>query len=230
MLEVPDSAAASAAELLGGVAALIIEDGAPAPGQAIEIGSDLAVVLQPWADVARYLGDDVPGSLAGRAGDAEEAHAGPRAVVCAPEPTGSFRKLWVWPEESARRLSRGEAAMTLTDRATRRQAHLAQAEWDHIVLAFAEGGDVQFAVKAGLATGDDRREHVWFDVEAADAGGLEGRLLNEPRFLPDLAAGARVRLRRDQISDWRVMTRDRSFGPLDAAALRRRIGRGAPPA
>jgi uncharacterized protein YegJ (DUF2314 family) len=236
MLEVPAAHAGAAADLLGAVAALALERPLPAPGARFEIGPDLAVAFQPWPEVAPYVSPPARGGPADRADDAP-APGGPGAalVVCATRPAGAYRPLWVWPRDVVERLERDETCVYLTARATTRQTLLAQREWDAFAATFAatRAADdaardprVDFGVKAGFTAGDDEtsREHLWFEVERVEPDGAEGVLVHAPRTVPGLATGDRRWIERGDVSDWRVVTAEASFGPATAREMHGALG------
>jgi hypothetical protein len=235
MLEVPADRAEAAAELIDDVASLLLAHPPPPPGDPMEIGTDLRVVFQPWHAVAPYVADGAPGGMAERADDEDNAHVGVRAVVCADEPVGRYRQLWVWPREVVERLSRDEAGVYMTLRATERQAKLARAGWGHLATAFASAAQAPpdpsgepaalFGVKAGFADDDDEtsREHLWFQALAFNADKVRGRLVNQPLAVQALRRGDELWIDREQVSDWRVMTSCGCYGPNDIAALWRAV-------
>lgn len=238
MLEVPGDYIEAAAELVNDVASLILEQPAPQPGESLEIGTELAIVLQPWEEVVRRMPADAPGGATDRSGDGSGPHTGARAVICAEKPRGQFTDAWVWPRDVTERLMRDEAGVYMTARATERQARLARSAWDQLATAFAateclRNGCAQcdepvvFGVKAGFDVDGEEgsREHVWFRVRRFAAETVEGELLNQPFALPNLSKGDAVWIGRAQVSDWRVMTPDGCFGPNLVTSMWRAIDR-----
>ncbi|MHC5113293.1 MAG: DUF4026 domain-containing protein [Planctomycetota bacterium] len=230
LLEVPSDLAQAAADLLNGVAALSLERPLPAPGAPYEIGTGLTVSIQPWEAVAPF----VPHGAAGGMSDRTDAHAGARGVICAAEPQGAYRKLWVCPTEVVRRLADDEAGVYLTEQATKRQSRLARAEWGHLRTAFEAGGGqehpsvpVRFGVKAGFASDADptSREHLWFEIRKFDGQRVEGCLVNQPLTVSGLSKGDVEWIERDTISDWRVVTPNGAYGPTDLEALTKLVER-----
>jgi len=233
MLEVPLDYAEPAAELINDIAALLLEQSPPRPGEPFEIGPDLQVMLHPAHIVAPLLTRDTPGSMNDRSEEnGANPHGGIRAVICAVSPPENPGKIWAWPREVTRRWMADEAAIYMTTRATERQAALARAVWGQFATAFAsiarhpcEAGDesgVVFGVKAGFAE-NDSNEHLWFEVCRFEADRVEGRLVNQPLAVKRLSKGDRAWITRGQISDWRVVTQDGCYGPNDLASLWRAI-------
>jgi len=228
LLEVPSDLAQAAADLLNGVAALSLERPLPAPGAAYEVGTGLAVSIQPWEVVAPF----VPHGAAGGMSDRADTHDGARGVICAAEQQGAYRKIWVCPTEVVQRLARDEAGVYLTERETKRQAHLARAEWGHLRTAFEAGSDhpavpVRFGVKVGYASDADptSREHLWFEIRQFDGQRVEACLVNEPLTVSRLGKGDCAWIERDEISDWRVVTPNGAYGPTDMEALSKLVER-----
>ena len=226
MLEVPAADASAAALLLNDIAELLLEQRPSQPGEHYEIGADLAVTFQPWEAVAAYLAEGVPGAMADRTGEENQAHAGVRAVVCAEQPAGTYRKLWRWPEQVIRRLQGGDAALYMTQRASKRQAALARKHWPVLQQAFAAmragRAEATFLVKAAFELPVDEqphREHLWVQLDQLDQSGAEGTLVNQPIGDLSLARGDRVQVAAAQISDWQVQLSNGTFGPDAAAAL-----------
>jgi uncharacterized protein YegJ (DUF2314 family) len=82
-----------------------------------------------------------------------------------------------------------------------------------------------FGVKAGFTEDDDEtsREHLWFQVCGFNGERVEGELVNHPLAVSHLHKGDRVWINREQVSDWRVMTREACFGPNNLASLWRAV-------
>ena len=231
MIEVPATYQSAACALINDVAALMLEQAAPPqPAQGVEIGLNLRVALVPWREAASCVGRGVPGGMGDRRDDPENAHIGARAVVCDAVPAGAFRKVWVWPREALDRLREDEAAVYRTQRATERQARLAQAGWSQLAMAFAaltpkreccQARTVVFSVKVGFEAECDpgNREHLWFDVRAFDGDAAIGELMNQPFRIKGLERGATLRLQRERVSDWIVFTPSGTFGPDDVEGL-----------
>jgi hypothetical protein len=237
MVDVPVRYADRAAELLGGLAGRLLEDGIPAPGAPFAVGPGLEVTLQPWQAVAPHLGD-APGGTADRIGMPGDAHVGVRAVVCGVERPGESPQTF-WPQEVLRRIDRGEGSLFLSQHETRRLAARARTAWPRFAGAFAtvspqllavvspprddvDDDAVRFLVKAGLveetsgggsASGEGAREHLWFVVRRCEEGRFEGELLNRPVLVRSLKRGDVTWVDRTRVSDWSVVTPLGSYGP-----------------
>ena len=243
LIEIPGQYVAASAELLEGLIDLLLDCGIPAPGTEFEIGSDIAVVFQPWQDVAPYLRDETPGSMRDREDPNLDEHLPSSAVVCAVEPRGQYREVWSWPEEVIARLHADEAVMFKTRRATERQATLARSLWDELATGFAALHDyipsepldmeslngepqdpVRFLVKAGFVQDDaddteGRREHLWFELRSIDGDRIEGYLINKPLHIASLEQYAMVWMDRAQVSDWLIVTPEGSVNPSSVARM-----------
>jgi uncharacterized protein YegJ (DUF2314 family) len=81
--------------------------------------------------------------------------------------------------------------------------------------------DSAFHVQApvGGVDAEDRREQGWFIVRRFDHDVVEAALSEEPVTRDDLHAGDVVRIDRKDVSDWRVMLPDDTFGPDRGDAL-----------
>lgn len=244
MLEVPQAHLSAAADVLNAVASLLLESSCPAPGEAFEIGQDLAVALQPWQEVVRFVPEEAHGSMRDRSTDGAE-HVGVRAVVCAPKPQGQFRKLWVWPREVVERFSQHDAVRYLSARETARQSAAARAAWPELAMAFASAQkrgllDPQrlqavFLVKAGFgpdgAANPDAedREHLWFKIESFSGQVARGELVNQPSSIPSMQRGKRYDVPEAVVSDWHVQMQQGIFGCDRIAELWSALDDGARP-
>lgn len=233
MLEVPADKTVRACELLNTIAGRLLEEPLPAPGRTMMIGKEMAITFQPWPDVAPYLDNAAPGSMRDRDDKNDNAHTGIRAVVCDPQPRGSYRKLWVWPQAALDRMDRDDAVLYPSKRTTQRQASIARATWPDLAIAFAslsppllrtddkprsesDEPSVRFIIKAGLSKtneSDDDREHLWFVVRQFDGDRAQAVLVNQPIHLEALNKGDLIWIDRETISDWTVLTPTRSYGP-----------------
>ena len=237
MLEVPAGEAAVAAEVLSGIAELLLDDALPPPGAPFEIGDKLHVTFQPLMQVIGALDPAAPGSPADRHDDG--AHGGVRAVICDAPTGGAERPRSPWPEAVSQRLRRGEALLYCTGRATERQAKLARKTWPQLVEAFALAAQLtdgpagwECLIKAPVGRTADSptpRQHLWFAARRFEADRAEAALLNRPRSTPGsgstpgLAPADLIWIDRAGLSDWYVKAPFGSFGPDDAAALSKAI-------
>lgn len=245
MLNVPVHRARTAVGFLNTLAELVFERGMPQPGEAFEIGADLEVVFQPWREAAATIPEEVRGSIKKREGHDHQLLTGARAAVCATELVNGQ---WVWPEEVLDRME-GEEPATLyqTAHETECRAKRARITWDDFARAFtavhglasqprstSKSGEAQpeLVIKAGferpgidLIGSPPDREHLWFEVMRFDGQRVQGRLLNQPMFVPGLRRGDVRWIERDRLSDWRVTIPQcqSSFGPEHIKPMRKAI-------
>ncbi len=229
MLEVPSRHSQAAAILMNHVASLLLEEPPPAPGEPIEIGPDVNVALVPWREIARFMDPDVPGSAtfreaAGEAGDA--SLSGVRAVICAPEQVGQFRKLWSWPRATIEKMEEGRAVLYASEHSSVASERRAQRTWPAFATAFASVRRATEPVVSALAEGafhvqapvggvdeEDRREQGWFLVKRFDGDVVEASLVEDPVTRDDFHAGDQVRIPRADITDWRVVLPEDVYAP-----------------
>lgn len=224
MLEVPSARAPVAATLLNDVAELLLEVELPEPGDALEVGVGLKIALQPWSAVGAFLRDGAAGTSEDRAarGVLESAEHrlpdGDIAVVCAAQPEGQFRKLWVWPSEVVRALAEDGAAVYKTTRTTERTAALAQHTWPDLAMLWSKlrhtdeqqddpDGSV-ILIKVGFEVVNDdapAREHLWFMVREIAGDQARGQLINQPMHATTMTEGDEVWVKREGVSDWRLI-------------------------
>ena len=243
MLEVPSAYTNRACELLSTIAGRLLEEPPPAPGEPLMIGNDMAVILQPWQEVAPYLADDMPGSMRDRADENDNAHTGVRAVVCDPNPRGAYRPLWVWPQAVLDRMERDDAVLYPAKRISQRQASIARATWPELATMFTslsepllrtdidpvrptDSPSVRFIIKAGFLESDqpeENREHLWFVVRRFVGDSAEAQLVNQPIHFSQLKKGDITHVQRETVSDWSVITPQGSFGPSSVGQMQRVI-------
>jgi len=240
ILEIPGPHVAAAVILINGIASLALAAPLPRPGVVGAIGENLRVTFRPWQEVAEYLSPESAGSMADRRHSDEKGTLNPlmgvRAAVCDPEPRGSFRRVWSWPEHAIRLLEEGRGAIFLSDRSTLQLARRARSTWgdfasafeslreaiDSAVSASMQASSPAFLVKAAYAhaTEPDRgREHLWFEIRRFDGDHVEAELLNTPQLATHLKRGDRVRIEPERVSDWRVILPGGGFGPSVAEEM-----------
>ena len=245
MLEVPHRYTGVAVTLLTSIGELVLESGIPAPGESLEIGSELAVTFQPWREVATFVAEGSVGGIE-RADHNGNPATGARAAICAQAPTGTYKKIWSWPREAVERVAGiGMTIVHRTRRAEQRSVKLSHNTWDDLAGAFAalpahakgEGPNrhAVFLIRAGFppppkggesaAAFDswDGREHLWFEVKRFTGNRFEGMLVNDPISLAHLRRGDVLWVDRGTISDWQVLTRTGVYGPANIDAMCNRL-------
>ncbi|MCZ6811238.1 MAG: DUF2314 domain-containing protein, partial [Planctomycetota bacterium] len=231
LLQIPGECIGPTCELLSTIAELSLDEPLPEPGEPLEVGRELAVTLQPWREAAKFLDHDIPGSITSRQADADDPHQGIRAVICESRSPGTRRATRLWPKDIVLKVQRHEAALYRSQRATDRQAALAQGTWSQLIAAFSSvpgktppGWSV--LIKAGFTDEGlepTNREHLWFELLRVDGERAEGRLINQPATVPRLNEGDAIWIDAAIVTDWRVCTPIGDFGPDEAAAMSRAI-------
>ncbi len=231
----------TAAELLNTAAELMLEDGAPPPGDTLDVGENLTLHVRPWQDGAAGTAAGEPGSIADR--EEDDDHTFARAALCVPDPDGAHD--WTCPHAIIAQLRDGEAAIFKTQRSTHRAAAAARKTWSDLAMVFStfsrealagDERDAAFLIKAAFvpqgiagvdsaAAADDpeldvTREHIWLEIDRFDGDRAHGRLLNQPFHDVGLQRGDTAWITRAQASDWTVMSRrDGLFRPDDIDSL-----------
>lgn len=240
LMEVPRELAEAGAVLLHSLAGMMFENGAPIPGETIEIGDELRVTLQHAAAVSGFLKEGEPGSPSWRAGALESGLSEfgvPRAAVCGIEPEGSFKKLWQWPRTVVERIAAGRAVLYMTQQSVRVTQRRARASWGAFAMAFASltrSTDAAlrdlaaraFVVQAPVPGVDSPRvEQSWFQVRKIDHDCVDVTVVDRPVTRPELDPGATLSLGAASVSDWRVELGEEVFGPSESDELLAEVDR-----
>lgn len=180
LLELPAKHLGVAHEMLEALGALFINHGVPDPGVTFEAGTGVSLVLDDWKRSVEYLGAHSVGGLEHRmqlaAVDDNPLLVG-RAVVCGPDPVGSFRKVLVWPRAAVTGLEAGTAALERTSAWTASRASVARSLWPKFLELHAQGRPMLACVS--VEAGPDGREHIWIEVSQATASSLAGRVASD---------------------------------------------------
>lgn len=234
LLEVPRDLAESAAVLIHTVAGLLLENDLPEPGEEIEVGDALSVVLQTAAEASQCVNESTAGSepwrVQARAHGLSE-FALKRAVICAPEQKGTYRPIWVWPQEVVERIAAGGAVLYMTQHSVRASERRARATWGGFATAFVslvrtgnpkwqEIARNGFSVQAPVpGSGEPRIEQAWFSLQGIDHESLTVKVVDRPVTRPDLDPGSHLVLANSIVTDWRVEIADEVYDPDDVDAL-----------
>jgi hypothetical protein len=240
LVEVPTELADAGAVLVHSLAGLMFENGAPMPGEVVEVGDDLRVTLRHAHEASECVRDGEPGSAAWRTGALEGGlteFGVPRAAVCGIEPEGSFKQVWRWPRGVVERIAAGRAVLYMTQQNVRAAQRRARASWGSFAMAFAsllrstdaalrELAARAFVVQAPVP-GDKtpRVEQSWFQVRRIAHDSIEVTVVDRPVTRPDLDPGAPLTLKADSVSDWRVELGDALYGPGEAEELLAEVDR-----
>ncbi len=225
LLEVPVTHVRAALELMDALAARFITNDLPDAGVPFEAGPGLSIALVPVHEVIETL------SL-GAAGDAHDRRAlppGPRAVVCAAQQRGAFRKIWMPPLDELQRLAAHETGLYLAPRVVDVRQRLAQQTWDSFMAAHAARdahATAIFVAKVSLPMGaatvattsvddSDERAHVWVEISSLSNESCSGVVTGGARagasdgvidVANDVAVAARtVSFARADVGDWRIL-------------------------
>lgn len=234
LLEVPWEQSEPAAVLLNTVAALMLENGSPEPGEEVEVGDGLSVSLQKVEQVQEFLKDETAGSAKWRKQVTAMGHpefSVARAAICGTEPEGTFRKIWTWPRGVIERIASGHAVLYLTKRTVRASERRARGTWPTFAMAHAsltrssdpkirKLADEGFVVQAAVpGSGTPRVEQSWFQVRRIDHDKVSVVVIDQPITRPDLAVGAPLELAANAITDWRVELAETIYDPDEADQL-----------
>ena len=219
LLEIPEPLAAAGAALLDDLAALLLEE-APAPETPWRIGPSIEVSLERLEEVLPSLAPSATGSLADRRRlEPDSAIDERRAVVCATERRGTYRRVPVPPIEAIECIARGEAGLYRSRHESARLRRLVsrQASLLERIARAAEAGRDGFRARAAIASGDEAGSTAWAELVGVAVDGW----LVQPIDLagrPVVTAPASI-AGFDALRNWRVDLGERSFGPDEAAEL-----------
>lgn len=204
VLEVPDDDASVVAHVVNAVAARIVLEGVPEPGQQVEWGQHIHAALVPWSEVSAL-------SVTGGAADERDAmHPEENRVLVVGSP-GDWHNLVdaipQWGEHPV---------LYRSDWETGRMETLAAARWPLFVgvrKVLAELDDFRFVAKLAYAPDGGFREHLWFEVTDADVQFVVATLLNEPHQDMGLHQGDEGRHDIERLSDFSIYSPFGVFNP-----------------
>ena len=180
ILELPAQHLGVAHEMLNALGALLITRGVPAPGVRFEAGVGVPLMLNDWRASVGFLSDHSLGSAEHRimlGGESDNPLLEAHAVVCGPDPVGTFRKLHAWPREAIEAIESGEAALERTPAWTASRSVLAISLWPRFLELHASGR--RMLVCMAMETGDSSRDHVWIEVSEATDSSLRGTIISQ---------------------------------------------------
>lgn len=103
---------------------------------------------------------------------------------------------------------------------------LAQATLDVFIELISQGASTYelAPIKVRLKS-TEGFEHIWCDNVSYDeeTNTFSAQLANDPRNLPDLKYGDLIRVRRDEITDWVVISDEKATGGYTIRVLRNRM-------
>ncbi|MEE2681141.1 MAG: hypothetical protein VX641_02090 [Planctomycetota bacterium] len=180
ILELPARHLGVAHELLNALGSLFITRGVPAPGTRFEAGTGVSLMLNHWRESVDCLSEQSLGSAQHRimlGGEADNPLLEAHAVVCGPDPLGTFRKVHVWPREAIEAIESGRAALERTPAWTSFRSVLARSLWPRFMELHASGRRMIACI--AMDTAQDSRDHVWIEVSAATDSSIAGVIISE---------------------------------------------------
>ena len=154
-----------------------------------------------------------------------------RAVICALQPVGRFRPLWVWPREVVQSIAAGSAVLYMTQHSVRSTERRARSTWGLFATAFASltrtgNPEWQKIARTGFTvqtpvpgSGEPRIEQSWFAVERIDHDSLTLTVIDRPITRQDLGPGTHLTIETSAVTDWRVEIGGEIYDPDDVDAL-----------
>ncbi len=85
-----------------------------------------------------------------------------------------------------------------------------------------------FSLKFEMKTSDGEVEHIWFTPLEVDGDIIKAECANEPRSIPDLRFGDVRDLKRDQVSDWMIVSGNKCYGGYTIRVLSKIDPKNAP--
>jgi hypothetical protein len=195
-------------ELVNSTAAFFLDQGLPAPGEAVEVGRALPLLWLPWEEALARSKPKHGGSRA----DRDDTHGKPTAVLFAPGKKflGYFGSGLASPSSHMPVLE-GSPVLYVSNSHTRRMEVLSRERLPTLKALFGKlGGNEQFRflVKLGYATVEPdqfgAREHIWFEVHSFGGEHVDATCINQPHSVPSLREGLRGLHELTLISDWTI--------------------------
>ena len=160
--------------------------------------------------------------------DADDFHNRDRAVLCDVATGGKLRrKLLGTPARPSRLLmaDQGEFMVFFPNAATELMAARARQTFGRFRALWAELAELRFKpiVKLGYRVdggGPTDREHLWFEVHAADDDGVDATLTNAPHRVAALQMGDRGRHPLERLTDWALIGPTGMVTPRDTRPAR----------
>ena len=208
LFDITPDASRLLSELVNSTAAFFLEQGLPAPGEAVEVGRQLPLLWLPWEDA---LSRKKPKHGGGKK-DRDVVHGNPTAVLFAPGKKflGFFGSGLASPASHLPVLE-GSPILYVSNQHTRRMEVLSRERLPQLKALFGKlGGNerFKFLVKLGYPTVDPEeygsREHIWFEVHSFGAEHVDATCINQPHSVPGLREGLRGLHELNLISDWTI--------------------------
>ena len=152
----------------------------------------------------------------------DDAHSGPRMVLC--DPAGMLP----WSKPSPARLFQRDVPdgtmVYLSNAATDLAARRARGTYPRLRAIAEEFAALELPVLVKLGyevDGDSGREHLWFTVDAFHDSGIDATLVNDPHQVAHLRKGDRRRHTLERLSDWTILTPVGTITPHSLFGARR---------
>jgi hypothetical protein len=203
ILELPARHLGVAHEMLNALGALLVTRGVPAPGVRFDAGIGVPLMLKDWRASVDFLAEHSLGSTEHRimlGGETENPLLEAHAVVCGPDPVGTFRKIHTWPREAIEAIESGEAALERTPAWTASRSVLARSLWPRFLELHSTGRRMLACM--AMKSGDGSRDHVWIEVSEATASSLKGLIISETGGSAFPSGSAVVFEDLDSLVDW----------------------------
>lgn len=88
--------------------------------------------------------------------------------------------------------------------------------------------NVGYSLKFGLKTSGGDIEHIWFNPLEVDGDTIIAECVNDPEDIFDLKLGDVRELKRDQITDWMIVSGNKCYGGYTIRVLSDRNPKNAP--
>lgn len=208
LFDITPDASRLLSELVNSTAAFFLEQGLPAPGEAVEVGRDLPLLWLPWEEA---LSRHAPQHGGGKA-DRDEVHGNPTAVLFAPgKKFLGFLGSGLKSAAAHLPVLEGSPILYVSNSHTRRMEVLSRERLPTLKALFGKlGGNEQFKflVKLGYPTADPEqfgsREHLWFEVHSFGGEHVDATCINQQHSVPALREGLRGLHPLSLISDWTI--------------------------
>ncbi len=171
-----------------------------------------------FVDAATFRAQADPALLRETGLAEDDCHIEKRAVLC--EPAGGLLSRWSKKVQPSRFLSApipDGLICRFSDAATELMAQRARGTYSFFrqIVEELRPFDFPTLVKLGYETDSgspSEREHLWFQVHAADERRIDATLVNQPHDISRMSEGQRGAHEIDRLTDWTILT---PAGPID---------------
>jgi uncharacterized protein YegJ (DUF2314 family) len=156
----------------------------------------------------------------------DDSHNTSRVVLCDPA-SGFLAKLFPKPKPSGwlqQEVGEGEYLIQFSDAASSLSASRARATWSRFRDWITELEEFEFTPIVKIAydtdSGQNAREHLWFEVHEAKNDSVDATLLNQPFDIAAMKEGDRAEHSLENMSDWSIISPIGMITPRDSTPLR----------